>query len=327
MPCRRRNPGTPARRWASRRSPIRCGRIFCATTRPIRCGPTATASCCRTATPRMLLYALLHLAGVRRAGRRPRHRRAGDQPRRHQELPPASTASRPGHPEYGRTTGVETTTGPLGQGCGNSVGMAIASRWLGARYNRPNFTIFDFDVYTICSDGDLMEGVASEAASLAGHLRLANLCWIYDSNTVTIEGHTDLAFSEDVETRFKGYRWNVVRVRDANDTAAVAHALRTLPPHRGSTDPHHRRQHHRLRRAAQTEHRGRARDPLGEEEVAPDQALLRLAGRRAISGARRRLRPLPRRHRPARPRAARRMDEDVRRLREGISASRARDRD
>ncbi len=104
--------------------------------------------------------------------------------------------------------------------------MAIASRWLGAHYNRKNFTIFDFDVYTVCSDGDLMEGVASEAASLAGHLRLANLCWIYDSNTVTIEGHTDLAFTEDVETRFKGYRWNVVRVRDANDTTAVAQALR-----------------------------------------------------------------------------------------------------
>ena len=140
----------------------------------------------------------------------------------------SSTASRPGHPEYGHTTGVETTTGPLGQGCGNSVGMAIASRWLGARYNRPSFPLFDFDVYAICSDGDMMEGVASEAASLAGHLQLVNLCWIYDNNTVTIEGHTELAFSEDVETRFKGYRWNVVHVRDANDTAAFAQALRVF---------------------------------------------------------------------------------------------------
>ncbi len=103
--------------------------------------------------------------------------------------------------------------------------MAIASRWLGARYNKPRFSLFDFNVYTICSDGDLMEGVASEAASLAGHLGLANLCWIYDNNTVTIEGHTDLAFSEDVEGRFKGYRWRVLRVRDANDLTAVADAL------------------------------------------------------------------------------------------------------
>jgi transketolase len=172
----------------------------------------------------IMLYALLHLAGVRRL-----------EGQRISETPAVSLddiknfrqidSVTPGHPEYGRTTGVETTTGPLGQGCGNSVGMAIASRWLGARYNRPPFTLFDFDVYTICSDGDLMEGVASEAASLAGHLGLANLCWIYDSNTVTIEGHTGLTFSEDVECRFKGYRWNVLRVRDANDAAALTRAL------------------------------------------------------------------------------------------------------
>lgn len=175
----------------------------------------------------MLLYALLHLAGVRRLEG---HRITGnpavslDDIKNFRQLDSVT----PGHPEYGRTTGVETTTGPLGQGCGNSVGMAIASRWLGGRYNRPQFTIFDFDVYTICSDGDLMEGVASEAASLAGHLGLANLCWIYDSNTVTIEGHTDLAFTEDVESRFKGYRWNVLHVRDANDTPAVAQALKAF---------------------------------------------------------------------------------------------------
>jgi transketolase len=172
----------------------------------------------------MLLYALIHLAGVKRADGK-----------KITDLPAISLddiksfrqidSVTPGHPEYGRTTGVEATTGPLGQGCGNSVGMAIASRWLGAHYNRQNFTLFDFDVYTICSDGDMMEGVASEAASLAGHLQLSNLCWLYDNNTVTIEGHTVLAFSEDVETRFKGYHWNVVRVRDANDTAAVKQAL------------------------------------------------------------------------------------------------------
>jgi transketolase len=172
----------------------------------------------------LLLYAMLHLAGVRRveAGRiTDRPAVSLDDIRSFRQLDSVT----PGHPEYGHTTGVETTTGPLGQGCGNSVGMAIASRWLGARYNRPQLTVFDYDVYAICSDGDMMEGVASEAASLAGHLGLANLCWIYDSNTVTIEGHTDLAFSEDVERRFEGYHWNIARVRDANDTAALVGAL------------------------------------------------------------------------------------------------------
>jgi transketolase len=172
----------------------------------------------------MLLYALLHLAGVRRLdGSRVTDKPAVslDDIKSFRQLDSVT----PGHPEFGRTTGVELTTGPLGQGCGDSVGMAIASRWLAARYNRPQLTIFDFNVYVICSDGDMMEGVASEAASLAGHLGLSNLCWIYDSNTITIEGHTGLAFSEDVESRFKGYHWNVLRVPDANDTAAVARAL------------------------------------------------------------------------------------------------------
>ncbi len=172
----------------------------------------------------LLLYALIHLAGVKRLD----GARVTDAPAISlddiQNFRQIDSVT-PGHPEYGRTTGIEATTGPLSQGCGNSVGMAIASRWLGSHYNRKNFRIFDFDVYTICSDGDLMEGVASEAASLAGHLQLSNLCWIYDNNTITIEGHTVLAFTEDVETRFKGYRWNVVHVRDANDTAAVAQAL------------------------------------------------------------------------------------------------------
>jgi transketolase len=172
----------------------------------------------------MMLYALLHLTGVRRVV----DGRVTDKPsvslddiKNFRQL----DSMTPGHPECERTTGVEITTGPLGQGCGNSVGMAIASRWLAARYNTSRFPLFDFNVYTICSDGDLMEGVASEAASLAGHLGLANLCWIYDNNTVTIEGHTDLAFSEDVEGRFKGYRWKVVRVGDANDRESVAAAL------------------------------------------------------------------------------------------------------
>jgi transketolase len=134
----------------------------------------------------------------------------------------------PGHPEHGHTSGVETTTGPLGQGIGNSVGMAIASRWLAAQYNRPGFDLFDFNVYALCSDGDLMEGVGGEAASLAGHLKLSNLCWIYDDNTITIEGHTSLTFSEDVAARFAGYGWNVVKVADVNDLPSLRRAIQTF---------------------------------------------------------------------------------------------------
>jgi transketolase len=172
----------------------------------------------------MLLYAMLHLSGVRRLHRGQITAEPAvslDDIRHFRQIDSVT----PGHPEHGLTTGVETTTGPLGQGCGNSVGMAMASRWLAARYNRPGFTIYDYDVYVICSDGDLMEGVTGEVASLAGFLGLSNLCWIYDSNTVTIEGHTDLAFNEDVEARFRGYRWNVLRVADANDRSRTAKAL------------------------------------------------------------------------------------------------------
>ena len=170
----------------------------------------------------MLLYAVLHLAEVLQAD--------GelavplDEIRRFRQL-----GSRcPGHPEHGHTVGVETTTGPLGQGLGNSVGMAIASRWLAARYNRPDLDLFGFNVYAMCSDGDLMEGLGGEAASLAGHLKLANLCWIYDDNHITIEGNTSLAFSEDVAARFAGYGWNVVKVADVNDLEAFRAAIRSF---------------------------------------------------------------------------------------------------
>jgi transketolase len=134
----------------------------------------------------------------------------------------------PGHPEYRWTSGVETTTGPLGQGVATSVGMAIAGRWLAERYNREDLTVFDFDVYALAGDGCMMEGIASEAASLAGHLRLANLCWIYDSNRVTIEGHTDITFTEDVAARFIAYGWNVTMVPDANDTGTVQRAFQAF---------------------------------------------------------------------------------------------------
>jgi transketolase len=175
-----------------------------------------------------LLYALLHLAGVKAVN--PEYERLGelsvplDDLKRFRQLD-SRTA---GHPEYRWTTGVETTTGPLGQGVATSVGMAIAEQWLAAHFNRPGFELFEYDTYALAGDGDLMEGVSSEAASLAGHLRLSKLCWIYDNNRITIEGGTDLAFSDDVATRFIGYGWNVTRVGDANDREMLARALQTF---------------------------------------------------------------------------------------------------
>src|SRR5574342_608707 len=169
----------------------------------------------------MLLYAMLHLTGVRAVN--PKYETLGrlsvtlEDIRRFRQL----GSKCPGHPEYRWTSGVETTTGPLGQGVATSVGMAIASQWLGARYNRDGFTLFDFDVYAQAGDGCMMEGVASEAASYAAHQRLSNLCWIYDSNRVTIEGHTHLTFTEDVAARFAAYGWNLASIPDANDLEVV----------------------------------------------------------------------------------------------------------
>ncbi|WP_163999078.1 transketolase [Pyxidicoccus caerfyrddinensis] len=181
----------------------------------------------------MLLYALLHLSGVKRVTREYTVEDAPtvslDDIKKFRQLDSAT----PGHPEYRWTSGVETTTGPLGQGVSNSVGMAIASRWLSGHFNRPGFEMFSYDVYAICGDGDLMEGVASEAASVAGHLQLPNLCWIYDSNHISIDGSTDLAFTEDVGRRFEGYGWRVIRVPDANDLTVMGEALRTFKTLRG----------------------------------------------------------------------------------------------
>ena len=165
----------------------------------------------------------------------------------------------PGHPEYRLTSGVETTTGPLGQGVATSVGMAIASRWMAAYFNRPGFEMFDYDVYALCGDGDMMEGVSSEAASLAGHLKLSNLCWIYDSNRITIEGHTDLAFSEDIASAIHGV-WLERHARERRQRSRTARAgVLHVQGHRRSSDVHHRRQPHRLRIAEQAGHRGGAR--------------------------------------------------------------------
>src|SRR5712692_292356 len=172
----------------------------------------------------MLLYSMLYLSGVKAAS----EYEILDQPaislddiKRFRQL----GSRTPGHPEYRITPGAETTTGPLGQGIGNSVGMAIAGKWLEAHYNRPGFEIFGHNVYAICGDGDMMEGVGSEAASLAGHLKLPNLCWIYDANQVTLDGPAEWSFSEDVASRFRGYGWNVTHVGDANDLDALASAF------------------------------------------------------------------------------------------------------
>jgi transketolase len=176
----------------------------------------------------MLLYAMLHLSEIRAVN--PKYETLGepsvtlDDIKRFRQL----DSKCPGHPEYRWTSGVETTTGPLGQGLATSVGMAIAERWLASYFNRPGFDLFDYDVYALCGDGCMMEGVSGEAASLAGHLKLNNLCWIYDNNHITIEGNTALAYSDDVATRFIGLGWNVTRVGDANDLEMLERAFRTF---------------------------------------------------------------------------------------------------
>jgi transketolase len=215
----------------------------------------------------MLLYSMLHLTGVKAVD--PDYEVVGEPSvslediKRFRQL----DSRCPGHPEYRWTSGVETTTGPLGQGIATSVGMALASKWLAARYNRDGFPLFDFDVYAFCGDGCLMEGVSSEAASLAGHQRLDNLCWVYDNNHITIDGRTEITYEDDVAARFAGYGWNVTRVGDANDLDLLTRSLEAfrneegrptliiLDSHIGYGSPH---------KVDTAEAHG---EPLGEEEV------------------------------------------------------------
>ncbi len=215
----------------------------------------------------MLLYSMLHLTGVKAVNKD--YERLGElavpleEIKRFRQL----NSKTPGHPEYRWTSGVETTTGPLGQGVANSVGMAIASQWMARHFNRPDFPLFDFNVYAFCSDGDLMEGISGEAASIAGHLKLPNLCWVYDNNRITIEGSTDLAFSEDVAERFLGYGWHVTRVGDANDLGLLERAFHNfldtndrptliiVDSHIAWGSPHKQDTH------------GAHGEPLGEEEI------------------------------------------------------------
>ena len=215
----------------------------------------------------MLLYSLIHLAGVREVNSKgeilPTPALSIDDLKNFRQI----GSKTPGHPEYGLTTGVETTTGPLGQGVANSVGMAIAERWLAGHFNRPGFDLFGYRIWAFCGDGDMMEGISSEAASVAGHLRLSNVCWIYDNNHITIEGDTDLAFNEDVGARFAAYGWDVQHVHDANDLNALSNAYKhalgvtdrpqliIVDSHIGYGAPH---------RQDTKEAHG---EPLGEEEV------------------------------------------------------------
>jgi transketolase len=215
----------------------------------------------------MLLYSLLHLAKVQAVD--PDYETVGEPSVSLQDIEcfRQLDSRTPGHPEYRWTSGVETTTGPLGQGIATSVGMAIASKWMGAHFNRPGFEMFDFDVYAICGDGCLMEGVSNEAASIAGHQKLDNLCWIYDNNHITIDGRTGLTYEDDVAARFIGYGWNVTRVGDANDrdflTRAYEHfheeenrpTLIIVDSHIGYGSPH-------LQDTAKVHG-----EPLGEEEA------------------------------------------------------------
>ena len=215
----------------------------------------------------MLLYAMLHLAGVREVAENGEVLKTLAIPMEEIKRFRQLGSRTPGHPESHITTGVETTTGPLGQGVGNSLGIAIAGRWLAANFNRPGFEIFEFNVYAMCSDGDLMEGLGGEAASLAGHLKLSNLCWMYDHNGITLDGPADWSFSEDVATRFVGYGWNVTRVADANDLEMLARAFETfqkttdrptliiVDSHIGYGSPH--------KQDSSAAHG----EPLGEEEV------------------------------------------------------------
>ena len=228
MLCSRQTPVIRARRWQWLRLCIPSGMNSFASIRKTRSGPIAIALSFRSGTLRCCLYSLLHLTGVKAVN--PKYETLGqlsvtlDDIRHFRQL----DSKCPGHPEYRWTSGVETTTGPLGQGVATSVGMAIAGRWMGSYFNRPGFDMIDYNVYALAGDGCMMEGVSQEAASLAGHLRISNLCWIYDNNRITIEGHTDLTFSDDVATRFISYGWNVLRIGDANDLEMLARAFNTF---------------------------------------------------------------------------------------------------
>ena len=280
---RRRTRGTPGRRWRWRRSPTCSGSASCASTPRSRSGPTATASCSRPATPRCCSTRCCTSPACEAVD--PDYEIEGresvtlDDIKSFRQLDSKAA----GHPEYRWTSGVETTTGPLGQGIATSVGMAVAAKWQAAHFNRPGFELFDFDTYAIAGDGCLMEGVSHEAASFAGHQRLDNLCWIYDNNHITIDGHTEITYDDDVAGPLHGLRLERDHGSATPTTSAqITARVRDLQGDRGPPDADHRRQPHRLRLAAQAGHRRRPRRAAGRGGGARDQALLRLArGRRS----------------------------------------------
>ena len=274
----------------------------------------------------MLLWSILHLTGAQAVNADYEilgHPSVSlDDIRRFRQL----DSKAPGHPEYHWVSGVETTTGPLGQGVATSVGMGIAEKWLANHYNRPGFEIFNYNLYAVCGDGCMMEGIASEAASLAADPGLDNLCWIYDNNHITIEGNTRIAFTEDVAARFLGYGWNVLRVGDANDVERIEHALAffgedeerptfiVLDSHIGYGSPH--------KQDTSAAHG----EPLGDDEVRLCKRFMAGRKRRSFFCARRCVRTLCLRHRrEGRPGAAT-VDRTLRRLSIEISRTGRRDR-
>ena len=289
---------------------VRSGRSHLAQSRPV-CTLGGHAS--------MLLYSMLHLSQVKAVD--PDYEMLGkvsvtlDDIKNFRQM----NSKCPGHPEYRWTSGIETTTGPLGQGVATSVGMALASRWMAQHFNRPGFEMVNFNVYALAGDGCMMEGVSGEAASMAGHLKLSNLCWIYDNNHITIEGNTSLAFSEDVATRFLGYGWNVLRVGDANDQEMVARALRTFQatedrPTMIIVDSHiaYGAPHKQDTSAAHGE-------PLGEEEIRLTKRNYGWPEDAKVPGAGRRVRSFQGMTRPARTQRARRLDGEIRGVQQAVS--------
>ena len=268
---RRRTRATPGRRWRWRRSPTRSGSATCASTRPTRSGRTATASCSRPGTPRCCSTRCSHLAGVQ--GGRPRLRgRSGAPsvtPRRHQALPPARLARPPGTPSTAGPRASRRRPGRSGRGSRPRSGWRSPRKWQAARFNRPGFELFDFDVYAIAGDGCLMEGVSHEAASLAGHLRARQPLLDLRQQPHHDRRRTPrITYEDDVAARFVGYGWNVLRVGDANDLDLLDRALRRASGPSRTPDADHRRQPHRLRLARTSRTRAAAHgEPLGEEEV------------------------------------------------------------
>ena len=309
-PSSKPNPAIRARRWRWRRWPTLSGKIFCALIPPIRSGPIAIASSSQTATHRCCFTRCCIFAASKRSTRNTSARRAGSLARRHQAVSAdREQMSRPPgiSPDLRRRNDDRSARPGLRQQRRHGVGRTVA----GAHFNRPDFAIFDYNVYVICGDGDMMEGVSNEAASFAGHLMLGNLCWFYDSNRVTIEGHTDLAFSDDVAARFLAYGWNV---QHASATSTICSGLVRRSRFSSDTeapDPHHRRESYRLWRAAQARHQRGPRRAPRRRRGASSQAKLRLARRRQISRTGRRSRAFSQRHRQTRQKLARRMARPV----------------